>query len=53
VSRTECFTNRKTGERTINRTNIVYKIKEEEGKALKKKRNKKEINTMYFVLQIV
>jgi hypothetical protein len=40
------FTNRKIGARTINRTNVVYRIKEQENKALTKKRNKKEINLL-------
>ena len=53
VSRTECFTNRKIGERTINRTNIVDKIKEQEDKALTKKPNEKEINNVYFLEQII
>ena len=53
VSRTECFTNRNRGERTINRTNIVYKIKGEEDKALAKKLNRKEINSVCFPAQII
>lgn len=53
VFRTECFTNRNRGERTINRTNIVYKIKGEEDKALAKKPNKKKINSVYFSAQII
>jgi hypothetical protein len=53
VSRTGCFTNRKRRERTINRTIIVYKVKEKEDKALTKKPSKKEINSMYFLAQII
>jgi hypothetical protein len=53
VSRTGCFTNRKIRERTINRMSIVYKIKEQEDKDLTKKPNKKEINSMYFLAQII
>ena len=48
VSKTE-----KKGERTINRTNIVYIIKEKEDKGLMKKPNEKEINSMYFLAQII
>jgi hypothetical protein len=53
VSRTECFTNKKIGERTINRTNVVYRIKKLEDKALTQKPNRKEINSMYFAAQII
>jgi len=53
VSRTGCFTNRKRRERKISRKNIVYKIKEQEDKALMKKTNKKDINSMYFLTQII
>jgi hypothetical protein len=44
---------KKKGERTINRTNIVYIIKEKEDKGLMKKPNEKEINSMYFLAQII